>query len=181
MAYFLGLGEQFPYFEKKAVVSIEAGKEFALMSNNFSNDGGQWTVFFWWPKDFSGLCPTELVEFNNAYPEFVSRNATVIGASTDSDVVHLAWRTQHPMLKDLSYPLLADTSKSLATELGILMGDDQIAYRATYIIDANNIIRWLSVNDLPVGRNVEEVLRVLDALQTQKACPANWKKGDATL
>ncbi len=181
MGYLLGVGEQFPYFEKKVVVSIEKGQEFDRLTNNFSNEGGQWTVMFWWPKDFSGLCPTELIEFNNAYMEFVDRNATVIGASTDSEYVHLNWRKSNEALQGIRFAMLADTSKSLATELGILGGDDQVAYRATYIIDADNVIRWLCVNDLGIGRNVEEVLRTLDALQSGGACPANWKKGDATL
>jgi lipoyl-dependent peroxiredoxin subunit C len=181
MGYILGVGEQFPYFEKKAVVAIEAGQEFAPIVNNFSNTGGQWAVMFWWPKDFSGLCPTELIEFNKVYMEFVNRNATLIGASTDSEFVHLAWRKSHDDLRDVRYPMLADTSKSLATELGILGSDDQVAYRATYIIDPDNVIRWLCVNPFTIGRNIDEVLRVLDALQTNKLCACNWKKGDDTL
>lgn len=181
MGYLLGVGEQFPYFEKKAVVSIEKGQEFTRLTNDFSNEGGQWTVMFWWPKDFSGLCPTELIEFNNSYMDFLDRNAKVIGASTDSEYVHLNWRKTNEALQGVRYPMLADTSKSLATELGILGGDDQVAYRATYIIDPDNVIRWLCVNDLGTGRNIEEVLRTLDALQSGGACPANWKKGDSTL
>jgi peroxiredoxin (alkyl hydroperoxide reductase subunit C) len=181
MGYILGVGEQFPYFEKKAVVSIEKGQEFAPIVNNFSNTGGQWAVMFWWPKDFTFVCPTEIAEFNKAYMDFVDRNTTLIGASTDSDFVHLAWRKDHEDLRGLRFPMLADTSKSLATELGILGGDDQIAYRATYIIDPDNVIRWVCVNDLSVGRNVDEVLRVLDALQTDELCPCNWKKGEETL
>lgn len=181
MGYVLGIGEQFPYFEKKAVVNTDKGIGFEPISNNFSNDGGQWAVMFWWPKDFSGLCPTELEGFNAAFDEFAKRNTVIIGASTDSEYVHQAWRTHREGLRDLRYPLLADTSKSLAQELGILGGDDQIAYRVTYIIDPNNVVRWLCMNDFAIGRNVDDVLRTLDALQSGSACPFNWKKGEPTL
>lgn len=181
MSRLLNVGEQFPAFEKKAVVSLEAGKEFAPMSNNFANDQGRWTVVFWWPKDFSGLCPTELQGFNEAYEAFAERNAALIGASTDSEFVHLAWRRHDERLRDLRYPLLADTSKSLAEELGILFGADRVALRATFIIDPQNTVRWVSAYALNIGRSVEEVLRVLDALQTGGLCPVNWKKGQATL
>ena len=177
----LSLGNAFPQFEKKAVVSLEKGKEFSTLRNDFANEQGRWTVMFWWPKDFSGLCPTELVEFNHAHEEFELRNTQLIGASTDSEFVHLAWRKHHDDLRDLKYPLLADTSKSLGEALGILHEGEKIAYRATFIIDPKNNIRWVSVYDLPIGRSVEEVLRVLDALQSGGLCPCNWKKGQQTL
>jgi peroxiredoxin (alkyl hydroperoxide reductase subunit C) len=95
--------------------------------------------------------------------------------------VHLAWRKSHEDLKNLQFPMLADTSKSLADELGILEANEKVAYRATFIVDTEGIIRWVSVNDLAVGRNVEEVIRVLDALQTGDLTPCNWKKGEETL
>lgn len=175
------VGQNFPQFEKKAVVSIEKGKEFATLTNDFSNAEERWTVMFWWPKDFTFVCPTEIAEFNAAYEEFRDRNTTLIGASTDSEFVHAAWRKDHDDLRGLKFPMLADTSKSLAEELGILTGGDKVAYRATFIIDPQNTIRWVSVYDLSVGRNVEEVIRVLDALQTDELCPCNWKKGEETL
>ena len=175
------VGQSFPLFEKKAVVSIEKGKEFATLKNDFANGEERWTVMFWWPKDFTFVCPTEIAEFNGAYEEFRDRNTTLIGASTDSEFVHAAWRRDHDDLRGLKFPMLADTSKSLAEELGILTSGDKVAYRATFIIDPQNVIRWVSVYDLSVGRNVEEVIRVLDALQTDELCPCNWKAGDATL
>jgi peroxiredoxin (alkyl hydroperoxide reductase subunit C) len=105
----------------------------------------------------------------------------LIGASTDSEFVHAAWRRDHEDLRNLQFPMLADTSKSLANELGILETEEKIAYRATFIVDPQGIIRWVSLYDLNVGRNVKEVLRVLDALQTDELCPCNWQKGEATL
>lgn len=178
----VSVGSKFPEFNKTAVVAIdvnEPGKEFAPISNK--DIEGKWSVMFWWPKDFTFVCPTEIAAFNDAYGDFNDRDTVLLGASTDSEYVHLAWRRNEESLKDLKFPMIADTSKSLAEELGILNQDEKIAYRATYIIDPDGIVRWVNVNDLSVGRNVEEVLRVLDALQTDELCPCNWKKGDATL
>lgn len=177
----LNVGERFPEFEKVAVVSLEKGKEFETLTNNFNNEDNRWTVMFWWPKDFTFVCPTEIAEFNQAYDEFRDRDTVLIGASTDSEFVHAAWRRDHEDLRDLKFPMLADTSKSLAEQLGILEPNEKIAYRATFIIDPDGIVRWVSVYDLSVGRNVDEVLRVLDALQTDELCPCNWQKGEETL
>lgn len=174
----LSVGSKFPEFKKKAVVSIEKGKEFVEISNETS---GKWTVMFWWPKDFTFVCPTEIAEFNNKSSDFADRDAVLIGASTDSEFVHAAWRRDHADLRDLKFPMLADTSKSLAEELGILAEGEKVAYRATFIVDPQGIIRWVSVYDLSVGRNVQEVLRVLDALQTDELCPCNWTNGQETL
>jgi alkyl hydroperoxide reductase subunit AhpC len=178
----LNVGNKFPEFKKTAVVSREKGKEFReITSESLVNDEGQWTVMFWWPKDFTFVCPTEIAEFNQNYGEFRDRDTQLIGASTDSEFVHLAWRNDHEDLKDLRFPMLADTSKSLAEELGILEAEEKVAYRATFIIDPQGIIRWVSVYDLNVGRNIQEVLRVLDALQTDELCPCPWEKGEETL
>ena len=103
----------------------------------------------------------------------------MLGASTDTHFVHLAWRKNHDDLKSLPFPMLADTKRELAEALGILHKQDGVALRATFIVDPEGVIRWASVNDLSVGRNVPEVLRVLDALQTDELCPCNWKKGRA--
>jgi peroxiredoxin (alkyl hydroperoxide reductase subunit C) len=138
-------------------------------------------ILFWWPKDFTFVCPTEIIEFDNSFAELQSKNTLLVGASTDTEYVHLAWRMQHPGLRDLQMPMLADTNKSLANALGILDEDESVAYRATFIIDPNGIIKWICVNDMNVGRNVHEVLRVLDALQTGEKTPCNWQKGQSTL
>lgn len=178
----ISVGEQFPIFSKTACVTIDAdapGKEFATLTNDSIK--GKWSVMFWWPKDFTFVCPTEIAAFNDAWEAFDDRDTVLIGASTDSEFVHLAWRRDHNDLRNLKFPMLADTSKSLAEDLGILQVEEKIAYRATFIIDPDGIIRWVQVNDLSVGRNVDEVIRVLDALQTDELCPCNWKKGEQTL
>ena len=177
----ISLGSQFPEFKKTAVVSTEKGKEFADLTSEDHKKDGQWMVMFWYPKDFTFVCPTEIAEFNKNAGEFRDRDTLLIGASTDSEFVHLAWRKDHEDLRDLRFPLLADTSKSLAEALDILEPDEKIAYRATFIVDPDGIVRWVSANDLSVGRNVKEVLRVLDALQTDELCPCNWEKGQDTL
>jgi peroxiredoxin (alkyl hydroperoxide reductase subunit C) len=131
--------------------------------------------------DFTFVCPTEIAEFSKRVHDFADRDAQVLGASTDTHFVHLAWRKQHEDLKDLKIPMLADTKRELAQALGILHKTDGVPLRATFIVDPDGIIRWVGVNDLSVGRNVPEVLRVLDALQTDELCPCNWQKGDETL
>ncbi len=178
----INIGQQFPSYSKTAVVSLEKGKEFeTLSSDSLVNDNNQWTCMFWWPKDFTFVCPTEIAEFNNHYGEFSDRDTTLIGASTDSEFVHAAWRRDHDDLRGLKFPMLADTSKSLAEALDILEPNEKVAYRATFIIDPQGIVRWVSVNDLSVGRNVKEVIRILDALQTDELCPCNWQKGEETI
>lgn len=178
----LSVGAEFPSFEKKAVISLEKGKEFTTISSEDHKSAGQWMVMFWYPKDFTFVCPTEIAEFNKHFEDFRDRDAMLLSASTDSEFVHLAWRKDHNDLRELKFPMIADTSKSLAGSLGILTNDDErVAYRATFIVDPQGIIRWVSINDLSVGRNVNEVLRVLDALQTDELCPCNWQKGEATL
>lgn len=173
------IGEKFPEFKKEAVVSLEAGKEFKTLTN--VDIAGKWTVFFWWPMDFTFVCPTEIISFNEHFEEFAKRDANLVGASIDSQHVHLAWRKSHPGLKGLKFPMVADTNKSLSEELGILEPEDKIAYRATFIIDPEGTIQHASVNGLNVGRNVNEVIRILDALQTGELTPCDWVPGQATL
>ncbi len=173
------INDKFPEFSKQAVVSLEPGKEFATLTN--ADISGKWTVFFWWPLDFTFVCPTEIVSFNDHFADFAKRDANVVGASIDSQFVHLAWRNNHPGLKGLKFPMLADTSKSLSEELGILEAGNKIAYRATYIIDPEGTIQHVSVNGLNVGRNVKEIIRILDALQTGELTPCDWNPGDPTL
>jgi peroxiredoxin (alkyl hydroperoxide reductase subunit C) len=175
----LTIGQKFPAFKKTAVVSLEMGKEFETITNDDLK--GKWSVMFWWPKDFTFVCPTEITGFNDYYDSFKKLDANLIGASTDSEFVHLAWRNDHPGLRQLKFPMLADTSKSLAEDLGILEAGEKIAYRATFILDEEGVIRWVSVNDLAIGRNVPEVLRVLEALKTGKLTPCDWEPGQATL
>src|SRR5439155_2227535 len=142
---------------------------------------GRWLVLFAWPMDFTFVCPTEIAEFGRRSGDFADRDAQVLGFSTDTHYVHLAWRQQHPDLKALPFPMLADTKRELSQALGILHKQDGVPLRATFIVDPEGVVRWVSVNDLSVGRNVDEVVRTLDALQTDELCPCNWKKGDKTL
>jgi lipoyl-dependent peroxiredoxin subunit C len=175
----LTVGEKFPNFKLNAVVSLEKGKEFQEITE--STHRGKWQVIFFWPMDFTFICPTEIAEFGKHNKDFADRDAQVLGASTDTQFVHLAWRNNHPDLKGLPYPMLADTKRELSSALGILHKEEGVALRVTYIVDPEGVIRWVTVNDLSVGRNVDETLRVLDALQTDELCPCNWKKGEKTL
>ncbi len=175
----LTVGDRLPGFKLQAVVSLETGKEFAEITE--ASFPGKWLVLFFWPMDFTFVCPTEIAEFGRLNGAFTERGAQVLGASTDSHYVHLAWRTHHPDLKNLPFPMLADTKRDLSTSLGILHKTDGVALRATYLVDPEGVIRHVSVNDLSVGRNVEETLRLLDAFQTGELCPVAWKRGQATL
>jgi peroxiredoxin (alkyl hydroperoxide reductase subunit C) len=175
----LGINQKFPNFRLKATVSIDPKKAFQDISHD--SYPGKWLIIFFWPKDFTFVCPTEITEFNKMNKEFLERGAQVLGVSIDSEFVHLAWREHHPGLKELNFPILSDIKRELTTQLGILDPMEGVAQRATYIVDPEGIIRFVSVTDLKVGRNVAEVLRVLDALQTDELCPCNWQKGDETL
>ena len=175
----LTIGDRFPAFKLKAAVSLEKGKEFQMISDE--DHPGKWKVVFFWPKDFTFICPTEIAAFGKRNRDFQERDAVVLGASTDNEYVHLAWRKNHPDLKDLPFPMLADLKHDLVNALGILDKREGVAMRATFIVDPDGVIRFASVTDLDVGRNVDEVLRVLDALQTDELCPCNWQKGEPTL
>lgn len=175
----LNVGEKLPPFSVNAVVSTEEGKEFQTIHDQ--SLVGRWSVLFFWPMDFTFVCPTEIAEFNREFQAFKDRDTALLGASTDTHYVHLAWRKSHGDLKDLRFPMLADHKRELSQALGILHPTEGVPLRATFILDPEGIIRWVQVNDLKVGRSVTEVLRVLDALQTDELCPCNWKKGDQTL
>ncbi len=175
----LTVGDKIPEYNLQAVVSLESGKEFAEITH--ASHPGKWQVLFFWPMDFTFVCPTEIAAFGKRSRDFADRDAQVLGASTDTHFVHLNWRKSHPDLKDLPFPMLADTKRELSTALGVLHKEDGVPLRATFLVDPDGVIRHVSVNDLSVGRNVDEVLRVLDALQTDELCPCNWQKGEPTL
>jgi peroxiredoxin (alkyl hydroperoxide reductase subunit C) len=175
----LGVGQKFPAFSLQATVSIDSGKAFQTITDEDYKE--KWKVYFFWPKDFTFVCPTEIAAFGKLDREFRGRDAQVLGGSTDSEFVHLAWRQHHPDLKDLPFPMLADIKRELTMALGILDPSEGVAQRATFIVDPQNVIRFVSVNDLAVGRNPQEVLRVLDALETGELCPCNWQKGEEVL
>ena len=174
----LTVGDRLPEFKVKACVGREKGKEFADISNK--SYPGKWLVLYAYPKDFTFVCPTEIVEFDKRAKDFADRDAVVLGGSTDNEFSHLAWRNSHTDLQKIQTPLLHFTP-DLASALGIIHKQEGAALRATFVIDPEGIIRAVSVYDLSVGRNVGEVLRTLDALQTDELCPCNWEKGQKTL
>jgi peroxiredoxin (alkyl hydroperoxide reductase subunit C) len=175
----LSVGEQFPDFSLTATVSTNKDNAFKTITSD--DYKGKWKLFFFWPKDFTFVCPTEIAAFGKLNKEFQERDTQILGGSIDSEFVHLAWRNNHPDLKDLPYPMLSDIKRDLCSTLGILDENAGVAQRATFIVDPENVIRFVYVTDLSVGRNPQEVLRILDALQTDELCPCNWQKGQETL
>jgi peroxiredoxin (alkyl hydroperoxide reductase subunit C) len=175
----LRINDQFPAFNLKGVVSANLNDAFVDIDHTMYK--GKWKVFFSWPKDFTFVCPTEIVEFGRLNQEFLDRDTQLLGLSTDSEFVHLAWKQQKAELYDLPFPMLSDIKRELTESLGILDKNAGVAQRATFIVDPQHIIRFVMVTDLNVGRNPKEVLRVLDALQTDELCPCNWQKGEKTL
>lgn len=175
----LGVGKKFPEFNLTATVSTDVKHAFKPLSNKELK--GKWGVIYFYPKDFTFVCPTEIKAFDDLYGDFKDRDAMLITASIDSEFVHLAWRQNHKDLKELRTPMLSDIKRELSNNLGILDENEGVSQRATYIVDPEGIIRFVSVNDLSVGRNPQEVLRVLDALQTDELCPCNWEKGEETI
>jgi peroxiredoxin 2/4 len=147
---------------------------------SLSDYAGKWLVLFFYPRDFTFICPTEIQEFGEHYEAFKALNCEVIAASTDSEHSHKAWYETDERLKDIKYPIIADTTQELSDIYNVL-DDDGASQRGTFIIDPNGVLRYALVSDGGVGRNTAETLRVVEALQTGERCPANWKKGDATL
>ena len=173
------VGDEFPVTTLPAVMadgSINSSFEFV-------NKGG-YTVVFFYPADFTFVCPTELVAFDKAMDEFKALNCTVVGASVDSVHSHAAWRRtalNDGGIGELNYPLLSDSTRELSDELGIL-NNEGVTYRASYLLDKDGVIRHFVMNDMPLGRSVSEMLRMVDALafyeEHGEVCPANWKKGE---
>ena len=175
----LGIGEKFPQFELTGVVTSDLANAFETFDQD--SFAGKWKVVFFWPKDFTFVCPTEIAAFGRLDGEFRDRDAQVLGVSIDSEFVHLAWRRNKEELRQLPFPMLSDIKRELSNALGVLDPAAGVAQRATYIVDPDGIIRFVYVTDLNVGRSPEEVLRVLDALQTDELCPCNWSAGAETL
>ena len=175
----LTVGDKFPAFALKAVTSGDPDTAFRDVTNQTWR--GEWLVVFFWPKDFTFVCPTEIAAFGKLEKEFRARDAQLLGVSIDSEYVHLAWRREKEELRALPFPMLADIKRELAGALGVLDPEAGVAQRATFIVDPQGVVRFVYVTDLNVGRSPEEVLRVLDALQTDELCPCNWQKGEETL
>ena len=175
----LTVGDAFPELRLRAIVGNDAHRDVVELTH--LDYPGLWKVWFAWPNDFTQVCPTEIVAFAQRHADFVERDAQVLGFSVDSIHAHRAWRHQNPDLKDLPYPMVSDPARKLATALGILHPEEGVAMRATFVVDPDNRIRWACCSDLAIGRNVDEVLRVLSALQSGGLCACGWEPGDALL
>ncbi len=188
------VGKKAPSFKAKAVIG---GEEII---NDFSLDqylGKKYVIFFFYPKDFTFVCPTELHAFQEKIVEFDKRDVAVVACSTDTEQSHWGWLQvdkKHGGIKGITYPIVADTSKTISTNFDVLNGEfnyndegqltataELIAYRGLFLIDKKGIVRHQLVNDLPLGRNIDEALRIVDSLiflETKgEVCPANWKPG----
>ena len=175
----LTVGDKFPNLTvpvQQGTSALPAGETIDLGQTD-----GKWKILFYWPKDFTFVCPTEIVGYGELKSDFADRDAVLIGASTDTSHVHFAWRKSDEQLAAADFPWIADNSKKLAEALGILHADEGVAYRATFIVDPDNTIQHVSVNNLNVGRSPEEILRILDGLQTDELCPCNRGVGGQTL
>ena len=175
----LSVGKKLPPFQLKAVLTNDA--KTAFVDINQDTYKGKWLVLFFYPKDFTFVCPTEIKGFGDLNGQFRDRDAQVLTASTDSEFVHLAWRQNHKDLNNLPFPMLSDIKRELSSALGIIDEAEGVAQRATFIVDPQGVIRFVYVTDLSVGRNPKEVLRILDGLQTDELCPCNWEKGQDTI
>lgn len=170
------IGQKIPQFEVDALIGQDV--EGKVTSEELA---GKWTCLYFYPLDFTFVCPTEIKAFSDAVPDFEDRDCIVLGGSCDSVFSHLGWVNAKEELKDLKHPLISDYKKELSTALGILDAEKGVSQRATFLIDPDGIVRFIYVTDLNVGRSPDEVLRVLDALQTDELCPCNWKKGEETI
>jgi alkyl hydroperoxide reductase subunit AhpC len=175
----LTVGDKLPDFSLIAVEGNDPKSAFKPVTRE--TYAGKWLVLFAWPKDFTFVCPTEIVGFNEIEGEFADRDAQLLGLSIDSEFVHVAWRQSREDLGKVKFPWLSDIKRELSQALGILDKNEGVALRATFIVDPQGVIRYVGVNDLSVGRNPREVLRTLDALQTDELCPCNWQNGQDTL
>ncbi len=180
----LGIGDHLPEFTitgvKPKFMAHEENGVSAFEPLTEKSFDGKWKVFFFYPKDFTFVCPTEIAEFAKLNTEFADRDCVVLGGSTDNEFCKLAWRRDHKDLHNLDMWMFADTNGSLVDGLGI-REQSGVAYRATYVVDPHGVIQHVSVNALNVGRNPKEVLRIVDALQTDELCPCNRPVGGETI
>lgn len=181
----LGIGDKLPEFKitgvKPKFMKHEENGESAFETITQDSFEGKWKVIYFYPKDFTFVCPTEIVEFAKLNEEFDDRDAVVLGGSTDNEFSKLAWRRDHKDLAELNQWSFADTTGSLVDGLGVRDREEGVALRATFIVDPHNVIQHVTVNGLNVGRNPKETLRVLDALQSDELCPCNRPVGGDTI
>lgn len=169
----IGVKPGFTHHEENGVSAFEDITE--------SSFPGKWKVIYFYPKDFTFVCPTEIVGFNKLAKDFEDRDAVLLGGSVDNEFVKLAWRREHPDLNKLGHYQFGDTTGSLVDQLGVRDKSEGVALRATFIVDPDNTIQHVTVNNLNVGRSPEETLRILDGLQTDELCPCNRTVGGETL
>ena len=175
------IGQPAPDFAVKAYDRTKDGTDAQFRTVSASEYRGKWICLFFYPRDFTFVCPTEILAFNDRLGDFNDRECVVLTASTDSEYSHKGWCDAHTDLGKLKYLMLADPNHELARSFDVLDELKGLAHRGVYLIDPQGFVRWMAVHDLGVGRNVDEVLRVLDALQTDQLCPCNWKPGEKTL
>lgn len=188
---YLRVGDRFPEFSVKAVKPgkevLNASAEEAITEISSSDFTGKWLVVFAWPKVFTPVCKTEIIEFSRLNGEFQDRDAQVLGLSVDNEYAQAAWRkygdfqNRNEDLQDIQFPILSDVGQEISLQCGILDPVAKVSQRATFIVDPDGFIRYVSVTSLNVGRNPKEVLRILDAEQTGGRCPCDWQKGDSTI
>lgn len=177
------VGKKAPEFSAKAVQKNRIIDDFTLASLK-----GKYVIFFFYPLNFTFVCPTELHAFQEKLSEFQKRGAEVVGCSVDSPYSHYAWLNtprEQGGIQGVEYPLVSDLSKTISQNFGVLIQHEGISYRGLFLIDKEGTVRHQLVNDLPIGRSVDEVLRTLDALiyfeKNGEVCPANWKKGEKAM
>jgi peroxiredoxin (alkyl hydroperoxide reductase subunit C) len=177
------VGKKAPEFKAKAVVGNHIIDDFSLCHYK-----GKYVIFFFYPLDFTFVCPTELHAFQDKLKEFEKRNAQVVGCSVDSCYSHFAWLNTPKNkggIQDVTYPLVADLNKNISTDYGVLVPNEGIAYRGLFLLDREGLIRHQVINDLPLGRSVDEAIRILDALiyfdTHGEVCPANWQEGKKSM
>ena len=181
----LTVGERFPEFDLVALKGGDLHEVDATSPEDYFENvslekyEGKWKVVFFYPKDFTFVCPTEIAAFGKLNEEFEDRDTQVLGGSTDNEYSHFNWRATPPDLKTVPFPMFADVRHDLIRALGV-ENEAGVADRATFIIDPDGVIQFVSVTPDAVGRNVEEVLRVLDALQSEEVCACDWQKNDPT-
>lgn len=178
------VGKAAPDFTAKAVLANNSIEEKFNLTNEIKGKIG---VLFFYPLNFTFVCPSEIIAFNNKLKEFQSRNAVLIGVSVDSPFSHLAYKNT-PLEKggigNVQFPLVSDLTKQISRDYDVLL-NESIAFRGTFIIDSKGVVRHQVINDLPLGRNIDEALRIIDAIQYNEqhgeVCPANWNKGDEAM
>ncbi|MCS4535240.1 peroxiredoxin [Corynebacterium sp. HS2168-gen11] len=181
----LTIGDKFPEFKLTALKGGDLHSVNASQPEDYFEEvsldkyPGKWKVVFFYPKDFTFVCPTEIAAFGKLNEDFADRDTQILGGSVDNEFSHFNWRAQHPELKEIPFPMFSDIKHELIRALGV-ENEGGVADRATFIIDPDGIIQFVSVTPDAVGRNVDEVLRVLDALQSEEVCACNWKANDPT-